>query len=283
MKPNHQTALCVLDKEGNTLRYSPGTMPIYSITKTLIASAILTTDVDLDTSIHTWIDPGLCPHPVTVSQLLNHTSGLSDYGALPAYKDAIDAGNPWSDAEFARHTLQQPLLFEPGTHFAYSNPGYFLLKSILEAVTDHAFTEIMQTLIFEPFEMASARVARGQFATDLAWYPAEWVWHGLVLSDPADVARFMARLPHRYGSNNVRVEHAFLPWRNPHYGNGLMIEPDSHYGHNGNGPGYSASCMHFIHTGITGCVIQQTSGDKRDSDLALTTLLAIMVDLGVAL
>jgi hypothetical protein len=35
-------------------------------------------------------------------------------------------------------------------------------------------------------------VADGQFAEDLPGYPAQWVWHGLLLSSAEDVARFMA-------------------------------------------------------------------------------------------
>jgi D-alanyl-D-alanine carboxypeptidase len=259
----------IVDGHGQILHSEGGTLPIYSIAKTFIASAICQSEIDLQTPIAQWIDSDWLPHAtdITVEQLLHHSSGLRDYGALKAYADAIEQGKPaWSDEEFAAVTLHQPLLFTPGTSFAYSNPGYWLLRRILEEVHGKGWSEILKSLVIDPLGLADTRVVTGQFATDLPDYPAEWVWHGLIVSSAADTARFMAStLIDPLQKNLYKVPNQSAPWIDPHYGYGLMVEPGQICGHNGNGPGYTASCFHFIQRGLTGSVIN--AGANEDQTL----------------
>ena len=57
----------------------------------------------------------------------------------------------------------------------------------------------------------------------------------------------------------VPVEHPL--WTDPHSGYGLMVDPGIKYGHNGDGPGYSASSFHFIDSQLTGCVIMTAKSE----------------------
>ena len=128
--------------------------------------------------------------------------------------------------------------------------------------------------------MQSAYVARGQFDEGLPGYTAQWVWHGLVMSDATDMARFLhERRGIDYMANAVAVPGVHASWRHPHYGNGLMIEPNDRFGHNGGGPGYSSSAMHFVKTGATACVIESID-DHSPPDSAQASLLALMSELG---
>jgi CubicO group peptidase (beta-lactamase class C family) len=45
------------------------------------------------------------------------------------------------------------LLFEPGTKFAYSNSGYFLLGAILEEVSGKSYEQLLEQRIFAPLGM----------------------------------------------------------------------------------------------------------------------------------
>ena len=249
-------------------------LPIYSIAKTLIASAIVQLKISPKRTIHDWISQADCPHDINVGQLLNHTSGLRDYGALPEYQKAIQSGTLWSDEDFAEHTVMQPLLFVPGAQFAYSNPGYWLLKRVIEIETGQSLASALDRLIFKPNEMHATYVASGQFSERLPEYPAEWVWHGLVMSTASDIAKFLhAQDPVPLLINFVGVQQAPSPWVNPHYGNGVMVEPEQWYGHNGGGPGYSASAFHFSQSGVTGCVLREVSHvDADNADPAMTDL-----------
>ncbi len=282
---NRRVSFCVLHADGRILHQVLDTLPIYSVTKTVIAHTIRLLEIDPKKRISEWIEVDLCPHSITVQQLLNHTSGLTDYSALPAYKEAIAKGEVWDDETFAKHTLQQPLLTTPGLNFCYSNPGYWLLNKIIERVTDQRLAQVMDELIFKPLEMTSTYVAEGQFAPDLPDYPAEWVWHGLIMSNALDVARFLQSLDSEHYLDNAHpINESHPSWQDPHYGNGLMIEPGVRFGHYGGGPGYSAATMHFLSTGITACVLESISDpaltDPALTDPAAETLLKLVEEIG---
>jgi CubicO group peptidase (beta-lactamase class C family) len=97
--------------------------------------------------------------PITVRNLLNHTSGLPDYEALME-KAEKSKGPLWSsehqiqDAEvlelLKRETAGQ---FAPGTSWAYSNSGYVVLGLIIAKASGTSYREFLQTRIFAPLHM----------------------------------------------------------------------------------------------------------------------------------
>ena len=140
----------------------------------------------------------------------------------------------------------------------------------MQAQTGLGFAEAIDRFIAAPLALSSVSVAHGQFADDLPWYPAEWVWHGLIVSTAADVVRFMRSPllePLLEQLVSVPVEHPL--WTNPCNGYGVMVEPGVRYGHTGGGPNYSAACFHFVETGLTGCVLTQS----QDEDAAMNELV----------
>lgn len=244
-------------------------LPIFSITKTMIASIALDLNIDLESPISRWIPISVCPHAqsIKVHHLMNHSSGIRDYGDIPEYvADVEKRKTPWSDEKFIEMTIRRELLFNPGTNFAYSNPGYWLLKTMIELESMMSFEELVEKYIALPLNLSSLKVAHGLFDEDLNGYFAEWVWHGLVLANAGDIALFM-------GSNKVARLNSYLNkvnykdkyWQNPHYGLGLMVEPGVKYGHLGGGPGYEAACIYFLDRNLIGCAI--FSSDKKINPL----------------
>ena len=259
-------SIAIADERGDFLLAVDMELPIYSLAKPLIASTVFSCGIDISTPISHWIESDLVARAddISVKQLLNHKSGLCDYGGLPEYVHAVESGDaPWTDEVYADHTLRRPLLFAPGEGWAYSNPGYWLLTQIVQIHTGNNFDNALQQFITAPLGLAATKVTHGQFADDLPAYPAEWVWHGLVTSTASDVVRFMRSPlvePLRSDLSKVQFEHPL--WVDPHYGYGLMVDPGVRYGHNGEGPKYSASCYHFIETGLTGCVLTQADREE---------------------
>lgn len=259
-------SIAIADAKGDFLLAVDMELPIYSLAKPLIASTVFSCGIDISAPIARWIKSDLVPRAgdISIKQLLNHTSGLLDYGGLPEYVNAVESGGqPWSDGVYADHTLRKPLLFEPGEGWAYSNPGYWLLTQIVQIHTGISFDEALRKYITDPLGLAETKVAHGQFADDLPVYPAEWVWHGLVTSTASDVVRFMRSPlvePLHTHLSKVQFDHPL--WLNAHYGYGLMVDPGVRYGHNGEGPKYSASCYHFIETGLTGCVLTHADSEE---------------------
>lgn len=273
------TLVAIREKDGAFSRADPGTRPYYSISKTFIAAALLRLEVSLEQAIARWFGPQWVPDGarITVRQLLTHSAGLRDYGALPEYERAIRSGSPpWSDEEFAEHTLKRPLLFEPGTSFSYSNPGYWLLNQIVVREADVPFANAIRGLIIEPLGLADTMVADGIFADDLEDYPAGWVWHGLLVGSARDAASFMSsELVRPLLAESVPVGGSHPGWQNPHYALGLMTEPGTRYGHNGGGPGYTAACYHFEKSGRTLCVLERGS---ETEEAAMQEVLRLAAD-----
>jgi D-alanyl-D-alanine carboxypeptidase len=258
-------AIAYIDGNGRVIESSGDSLPVYSITKTFIAAAIMAMNIDLSERISSWFDRLLVPRgdDITVEQLLNHTSGLRDYGNLTTYNNAVSKHQPvWSDDEFADYTLRLPLLFEPGSGWSYSNPGFWLLSQIIQHESGLDFDGVIKRYITEPFGLHKTRVAHGIFSDLLPEYPAEWVWHGLLISSAEDVARFMSsELVQPLTTSLVKVPFDHPLWVSPHYGYGLMVEPDVLFGHAGGGPVYNTACFRFMSDGCTICVLIQSVED----------------------
>ena len=91
--------------------------------------------------------------PITVENLVRHTSGLRDYNGL-----LFLAGHREEDYTTDEDALdiiarQRALNFKPGTRWDYSNTGFFLLSVIVERVTGKTLAEFAKERIFTPLGM----------------------------------------------------------------------------------------------------------------------------------
>ena len=89
--------------------------------------------------------------PITVRDCMTHTSGLS-YGPFPGFAEL----NQKMDKTLAEAMLiysQQPLEFEPGSKWQYSNVGIAVLGRIIELSTGMPFEGFIDTRIFQPLGM----------------------------------------------------------------------------------------------------------------------------------
>jgi len=87
---------------------------------------------------------------ITVRHLLNHTSGLIEYGEVMP-KDRV---TPLSDRDVLELMKQQDhTYFPPGSKFRYSNTGYTLLAVIVEQISGVPFATFLRKNIFQPLGM----------------------------------------------------------------------------------------------------------------------------------
>jgi CubicO group peptidase (beta-lactamase class C family) len=94
--------------------------------------------------------------PVTIRHLLTHTSGIVNFSSLPDWDDSLSY-RQYSRDGFVDVFRAQPLLFEPGTQFKYSNSGYYLLALIVERTSGMRFEAYLREQVFVPAGMASSR------------------------------------------------------------------------------------------------------------------------------
>ncbi|BDF94040.1 serine hydrolase domain-containing protein [Pseudoalteromonas sp. KAN5] len=110
---------------------------IGSITKQFTAMLILQlaqqNKLQLDAPLATYLPDYRkdIANKITIRQILNHTSGLSNYTRAKTFKSDYSR-NPYSVDEFIKLLCSDDLLFEPGTQFSYSNSGYFILGAVIE-------------------------------------------------------------------------------------------------------------------------------------------------------
>jgi len=93
---------------------------------------------------------------LTVRHMLNHTSGLRDWGSVEGI-----AGWPRTTRAYTHaHVLdilsrQRALNYPPGAEYSYSNSGYNLAAILVERVAGKPFAEFTRDAIFTPLGMTS--------------------------------------------------------------------------------------------------------------------------------
>lgn len=92
--------------------------------------------------------------PLLVRHMLNHTSGLRDWGSV----ESIAGWPRTTRVNTHAHVLdvlarQRSVNFTPGTRYSYSNSGYNLAAVLVSRVSGTPFAEFSKKRIFEPLGM----------------------------------------------------------------------------------------------------------------------------------
>jgi CubicO group peptidase (beta-lactamase class C family) len=86
---------------------------------------------------------------VSVRNLLTHTSGIKSYTGLPGF----ELTKRLTRDEFIKTLGAQPLEFETGARYQYSNSGYNLLGFIIETISGKSYWDFTRERIFKPLGM----------------------------------------------------------------------------------------------------------------------------------
>lgn len=289
---------------------------IYSITKTLMAAITLQLvdrgQIVLDEPVQEYLPEYPLDLPVTIRQVLNHTSGLPDYGGLPEYAAAVRAHpeDAWTPEEFLDRTLSSGLSFPPGEGCRYSNIGYLTIRLLIERVTCASLRAAVARFITEPLGLSQTVVAEtlddmlslspgfsrwidpdGPVVDISNRYHPGWVSHGVVISTARELVRIVealfdgrlvppALLPAMLSP--VRVPGSHPLFAEPSFGLGVMLDPGSPFGlvagHGGGGPGYSAGAFHFPNVGgrrVTAVALANSDCDDLGMPIAFALSEAV--------
>lgn len=155
---------------------------IASVSKPITAMAILKLieqgRLGLDTPAFSLLDhlappPGSQVDPristITIRHVLHHTGGWDrdlsfDPMFHPSVRDAarvLGAPEPLDAETIVRVIRGQPLDFDPGTRYAYSNFGYCVLGRVIERVTDRGYEEHVQAALLEPLGISRMQIGTG--------------------------------------------------------------------------------------------------------------------------
>lgn len=196
---------------------------IGSITKAFTAVVMLQLEaegkLDLDDTVEQWL-PGLIRgngndgSGITLRMLLNHSSGLPDYGAaedkkvFKSYFATNDYDRVWRPRQLVKLALTQPPMYPPGEKATYSNTGYVLAGMIISRATGHPVSTEVRRRIIEPLRLRDTfypdtrptipgRHMRGYLSnfyydyTDVTRFSPSWAGAaGAMISTATDVATF---------------------------------------------------------------------------------------------
>lgn len=149
-KPMTATALMMLVDEGKISLDDPVEKYLPEFKGQKVRQAKADSLHDAQKSSMPATPPVLVPanHPIRVREILSHTSGLPFKStAQPGALDLL----PLKDA--VRSFAAEPLEFQPGTDYAYSNEGLNTAARIIEVVSGMPYEQLMQERLFTPLGM----------------------------------------------------------------------------------------------------------------------------------
>ncbi len=239
---------------------------------------------------------------VTVDHLLYHTGGWDrDTTFDPMFHDAVIAATlgvdlPISKADIATYMTGQPMQFEPGSRYVYSNYGYCLLGMIIEEITGRDYSEWVAENVFQPIGVGRPR--RGHTAIherapgEVRYYgsggddPYRWnienmdAHGGWILSGP-DYARFMSAVFDDFDASPLLTRQSIERMvevnssTSENYGRGWSVVNDNGlttYGHQGSLPGTLTSAR-WAPPGIASVALINTRKNMPDLEIEDPTTL----------
>ena len=102
-------------------------------------------------------------HPITVREILSHTSGMSFSSAME--QPTLDM---LSLRDAVRSYALTPLQYEPGTKYQYANAGINTAGRLIEVLSGMPYAEFLNTRLFKPLSSRPHFVRRNRVHLDLA-------------------------------------------------------------------------------------------------------------------
>lgn len=114
------------------------------------------------------IDPRI--YGITIRHLLEHTGGWDRNTSFdPMFRvseiaQEMKTPSPADCPTIIRYMLEQPLDFDPGSQYAYSNFGYCILGRVIEKVSGQAYEAYVKDHILEPVGIDDMRLGHSLLA-----------------------------------------------------------------------------------------------------------------------
>jgi D-alanyl-D-alanine carboxypeptidase len=248
-----------------------GRFRVGSITKTFVSTVTLQLagegKIDLDAPVVRYL-PGLIDGRITVRQVLQHTSGLFNYtDALPLSPEEFEKirYKSWSPQELLALSTSNPLDFEPGTKWSYSNTNYVVAGLLIEKITGKPYEKAVEQRILKPLHLDDTELpgdnpnikgphAHGYWTvngkpSDITRLNPSVAWAaGEMISTTRDLDTFATALAAgKLLKPAQQQEISKTTAVSPGYGLGLQVETlpcgTKVWGHGGGIPGYSSQLL----------------------------------------
>jgi D-alanyl-D-alanine carboxypeptidase len=143
--------------------------------------------------------------PVTLRQLLAHTSGIPDFSRSDGFVAALlgSLQDPPPPRQLLSYVEDPALLFPPGTEYRYSNSDNVVAGLMIESATGRSYADVLASQVLRATGLPVGADLPTPYihGYDVSEQPPEdvstaiaagWAWaSGGVVSTPADLARFI--------------------------------------------------------------------------------------------
>lgn len=251
------------DIESKTKATTETKYRVGSISKTFTATLILKAVEEKRLSLNQTIEkyfPGIKhANKITVSNLLNHRSGIHNFTNDEAYLEYYTV--PKTEAEMVAIIASGGSDFKPDSKAEYSNSNYVLLSYILQDAYGKPFEEIFEKEIVQPLNLKNTRFAGridisnndcnsynydGKWVKDAETDMSVPMGAGSVISTPSDLCLFATAL---FTGKIISEESLkIMMTLEDNYGMGLFSMPfgdKTSYGHTGAIDGFSSVFGYF--------------------------------------
>ena len=108
-----------------------------------------------------WTNPDW--HQVTLAQALHHTSGVPDFTGSQDFVDAFIASPTVAPRprDLLGFVADQPLNFDPGTEYRYSNSDNIVVGLMAKAATGESYRRLLADLVSDPLHLRSTSLPLG--------------------------------------------------------------------------------------------------------------------------
>jgi D-alanyl-D-alanine carboxypeptidase len=247
---------------------------IGSITKSYTAVMLLRLaeqgELSLDDSLSEWYPDMPNAGRITLRQMLNHSSGLTNFTNLPEYME-------YHTSQMSREEMLEILReagadFDPGEGQSYSNTAFVLLGYIIEDVTGMSYEQALREMITEPAGFTRTRFGShidreaGEVESfvrrDGSWEPSSetnmMIPHGAgaIAATAGETARFYKKL---FSGKLISEESLaeMTDFSGP-FGLGLIRFPfhdKTAIGHNGGIDGFQSNAAYFEEDDVTVAIL----------------------------
>lgn len=252
-----------VERDGSTALTPDRPLVIGSVMKTFVCALILQLvqegRLSLDQPVSTLLrDAPASVGPITVRQLLGHSSGLADvYNDTTKTVLEMTPERSLTPIEILS-TLPEPW-FAPGESWAYSNTNYLVLGLIAERVLGRSLADAIEARLAEPLGLRSAHTidpADSRSPLRPAW-ASVFYGSGAMSANASDVAAWGDEL---YGGEVLTAETRALMLQFNEHDTGLgvqRLEIGEHegYGHSGLMSTYTSLLVYLPEADLTVAVL----------------------------
>jgi D-alanyl-D-alanine carboxypeptidase len=238
--------------------------------------------------------------PVTLRELLDHTSGIPDFINAKGFSEALSASLDKAPAprQLIDYVRDDPLTFAPGSRYEYSNSDNIFVGLMVEAATGNSYVEELQSQVLGPLGLKHTSLPSGTELPEPIFHgydvnpprPPEdvshllaggWSWaSGGIVSTPRDLNSFIRGYvgSKLFSSNVAQQQRHFIvaggsePTGPGDNSAGLALfryntPCGTVYGHTGNTPGYTqfAAASPDGHRSVTVAISLQRTQTSQDA------------------